>query len=429
VRKSGGFTPLIERHKLSDEDHTRSINNEDVIQYYEYYAGKGDTNAQVALGKLHLTGAHGVSKDYDTALRYFQQANEDSAAHSFLGLMYYHGFGVNQDYSKALEYYKLSAGKTNSQGQNGLGTMYLYGLGGLEKNSDKAKEMFEMSAKQGYNEAWLNLGLLYLEGKGNIKKEYVKARSYFEQAAIQGNTIAHFYMAKMYMEGLGVPYSCQMALQLFKTVAERGPWTKILTQAYERYQASEYDIALLLYEQVAEQGYEIAQSNSALMYDKSLGYQGNDRYERAFHQYIRSAQQSNVESSLKIGDYHYYGLGTPVNYEKAVAFYRSASDTAHAQASFNLGFMHEYGLGIPQDFHLAKRFYDMATDSNPEAQAPVYLALLSLAVHYIIANIPALDETLHWFTLYWDTILVIILCLLLPALLIIRQQRITAVRS
>ena len=126
-------------------------------------------------------------------------------------------------------------------------------------------------------------------------------------------------------------------------------------------------------------------------------YEGEDHYERALKHYHRSAAQNNVDSSLKIGDYHYYGLGTAVNYEKAAAFYRIASDTAHPQASFNLGFMHEYGLGIPQDFHLAKRFYDMAATSHPEAQAPVTLALVGLGVHFAYANFPGtLGRTACW---------------------------------
>jgi SEL1 protein len=35
-----------------------------------------------------------------------------------------------------------------------------------------------------------------------------------------------------------------------------------------------------------------------------------------------------------------------------------------------------------QDVHLAKRFYDMAAEASPDAQAPVTLALMKLAVMY-----------------------------------------------
>lgn len=50
---------------------------------------------------------------------------------------------------------------------------------------------------------------------------------------------------------------------------------------------------------------------------------------------------------VKLGDYHYYGWGTPVDYEMAATQYKIATDRHQtAQAMFNLGFMHEQGLGI-----------------------------------------------------------------------------------
>ena len=52
---------------------------------------------------------------------------------------------------------------------------------------------------------------------------------------------------------------------------------------------------------------------------------------------------------VKLGDYHYYGLGTDVDYESAAAHYRLAFEQQHnAQAMFNLGYMHEQGLGLKQ---------------------------------------------------------------------------------
>jgi SEL1 protein len=112
-----------------------------------------------------------------------------------------------------------------------------------------------------------------------------------------------------------------------------------------------------------------------------------------------------------------------VNYETA-AFHYTVAQEQHrsAQAMFNLGYMHERGLGMKQvsilqsqgghppfylakpgfllyrfwtffdtvpnntlffqDVHLAKRFYDMAAEASPDAQAPVTLALMKLAVMY-----------------------------------------------
>ena len=57
--------------------------------------------------------------------------------------------------------------------------------------------------------------------------------------------------------------------------------------------------------------------------------------------------QGSSSSRVKLGDYHFYGLGTEVNYEQAIQEYRIASDVLrNAQAMFNLGYMHEHGLGF-----------------------------------------------------------------------------------
>jgi hypothetical protein len=96
--------------------------------------------------------------------------------------------------------------------------------------------------------------------------------------------------------------------------------------------------------------------------------------------WTRSAEQKNVDSMVKMGDYYLLGLGTTQDEEKAAQCYQAAADTMQsAQANWNLGWMHENGIGIDQDFHLAKRHYDLALETNPrEAYLPVVLALYKL---------------------------------------------------
>src|SRR4051812_31680965 len=70
--------------------------------------------------------------------------------------------------------------------------------------------------------------------------------------------------------------------------------------------------------------------------------------------WTRAANQHNVDARIKMGDYYYRGLGTPVNHEKAAACYQVAVDINHSPlAMWNLGWMHENGIGVTRDFHLA----------------------------------------------------------------------------
>ena len=83
----------------------------DLIEYYQLLADKGDVQAQVGLGQLHYQGGRGVHMDHANALNYFQQAADAGNAialdnpvgQSGLGLMYLYGKGVEVDFNKAFD--------------------------------------------------------------------------------------------------------------------------------------------------------------------------------------------------------------------------------------------------------------------------------------------------------------------------------------
>lgn len=62
---------------------------------------------------------------------------------------------------------------------------------------------------------------------------------------------------------------CVSCLQLFKNVCERGRWSERLMTAYGSFKEGDMDAALVQYLLLAEQGYEVAQSNVAFILDQS----------------------------------------------------------------------------------------------------------------------------------------------------------------
>ena len=72
----------------------------------------------------------------------------------------------------------------------------------------------------------------------------------------------------MHHHGLGTVPSCQMAVQMYKRVAERGPLGDIMSDAHDRYLLGDYEGALLRYEKAAVWGFEMGQANAAYMLDK-----------------------------------------------------------------------------------------------------------------------------------------------------------------
>ncbi|KAM9294687.1 protein sel-1 homolog 1 [Gastrophryne carolinensis] len=436
---------VVQRIRLADELENPGMASgmleEDLIQYYQFLAEKGDVQAQVGLGQLHLHGGRGVEQNHQRAFEYFNQAANAGNSHAmaFLGKMYSEGSDtILQSNETALQYFKKAADMGNPVGQSGLGMAYLYGRG-VPVNYELALKYFQKAAEQGWVDGQLQLGSMYYNGVG-VKKDYKQALKYFNLASQGGHILAFYNLAQMHATGTGVLRSCQTAVELFKNVCERGRWSERLMTAYNGYKNGNANTAVVQYLLLAEQGYEVAQSNAAFILDQSkegvkreaslVGE--NETFPRALLHWNRAAAQGYTLARLKLGDYHYYGYGTDVDYETAFIHYRLASEQQHsAQAMFNLGYMHEKGLGIKQDIHLAKRFYDMAAEASPDAQVPVFLALCKLGLLYATqylqeVNVKELLSRLDMDQLLgpeWDLYLMTIIALLLGTVIAYRQRQ------
>ncbi|XP_034018141.1 protein sel-1 homolog 1 [Thalassophryne amazonica] len=436
VSLTGGSA--VQRIRLLDEvenpGSTSGMLEEDLIQYYQFLAEKGDVQAQVGLGQLHLHGGRGVEQNHQRAYDYFTQAANAGSTHAmaFLGKMYSEGSKfLPQNNETALQYFKKASDLGNPVGQSGLGMAYLYGRG-VPVNYELALKYFQKAAEQGWVDGQLQLGTMYYNGIG-VKRDYKQALKFFNLASQGGHILAFYNLAQMHATGTGVMRSCHTAVELFKSVCERGRWSERLMSAYSSFKEGEMDAALVQYMLLAEQGYEVAQSNVAFVLDQHGGkiFSNNETYPRALLHWTRAAAQGYTVARIKLGDYHYYGYGTDVDYETAVIHYRLASEQQHsAQAMFNLGYMHEKGLGIKQDIHLAKRFYDMAAEASPDAQVPVFLALCKLGLIYTLQylhdlNLKELVSQVDLDQLLgpeWDLYLMTVIALLLGTVIAYRQR-------
>ncbi|XP_019947463.2 protein sel-1 homolog 1 [Paralichthys olivaceus] len=437
VSLTGGSA--VQRIRLLDEvenpGSTSGMLEEDLIQYYQFLAEKGDVQAQVGLGQLHLHGGRGVEQNHQRAYDYFNQAANAGNTHAmaFLGKMYSEGSEfLPQNNETALQYFKKASDLGNPVGQSGLGMAYLYGRG-VPVNYELALKYFQKAAEQGWVDGQLQLGTMYYNGIG-VKRDYKQALKFFNLASQAGHILAFYNLAQMHATGTGVMRSCHTAVELFKNVCERGRWSERLMTAYGSFKEGESDAALVQYLLLAEQGYEVAQSNVAFILDQKgiQIFSDNETYPRALLHWTRAAAQGYTVARIKLGDYHFYGYGTDVDYETAVIHYRLASEQQHsAQAMFNLGYMHEKGLGIKQDIHLAKRFYDMAAEASPDAQVPVFLALCKLGLIYTLQylqdfNLKELISQVDLDQLLgpeWDLYLMTVIALLLGTVIAYRQRQ------
>ncbi|RNA27147.1 sel-1 -like protein [Brachionus plicatilis] len=430
---------VINRIRIYDEEEkvtsqSQAMLDDDLVQYYQLLADRGDVQAQYGLGLLHYQGARGLSIQYDKAFYYFSKAAEsgNNYAMAYLGKLYLEGGDhVKQDNITALKYFKLASEKGNPIGQSGLGMIYFYGSG-VEKDFAKALKFFQMSADQGYVEGYFMLGIMHFYGYG-VRKDFKSAVKYFNLAAQFGHVLGYFNLAQMHATGTGVLRSCPTAAELYKNVAERGTSSLLFSQAYHAYKEGDLDKSLVKYMLLAELGYEVAQSNVAYILDQfsTRLFDKSDSLKRALANWNRAATQGYHVARLKLGDYYYYGKGTDIDYQQAASHYKYASEVSqNPQAMFNLAYMHENGLGLRKDIHLAKRFYDMAWETSVDAHVPVALALFKLAIMFYVDGVFSKYNFLLglvknpsiYFGSMWDIYLMSLLAGLISFMYVLRRR-------
>lgn len=382
---------------------------EDVVEYMDLQARKGDARASFNLAKLNYDGARTSKRDLPAAKRRFLElarmywdkngktkpnvspTTEKLAAKAagYLGRMFLRGEGMPQSFDIAKTWFKRGVDHGDALSQYSMGLMYLNGLG-VPKDAVKAADYFAAAADQDLAVAQVRLGALFLD-QGDVGV----AIKYFELAARHGHLEAYYYLAELTHNGVGRDKSCPVASAYYKIVAEKAELISTsFPEANEAFAQGDLETALVGYMMAAEQGFEIGQANVAYLLDqvkprftlsslvpfmkKQASLAGDAAL--ALIYWTRSAEQKNVDSMVKMGDYYLQGLGTASDPDKAAQCYQAAADTMlSAQAMWNLGWMHENGVGIDQDFHLAKRNYDLALETNPrEAYLPVLLALYKL---------------------------------------------------
>uniref|UniRef100_A0A182MZN5 Uncharacterized protein n=1 Tax=Anopheles dirus TaxID=7168 RepID=A0A182MZN5_9DIPT len=433
VTFSGGAA--VHRIRLLDEvdnsGPSSGILDNDLIDYYQLLADKGDVQAQVGLGQLHYQGGRGIPLDHQRALQYFSQAANagNAVAMAFLGKIYLEGSdNIKADNETAFKFFKKAADLGNPVGQSGLGIMYLHGKG-VRKDTMKALKYFAKAADQGWVDGQLQLGNMYYGGIG-VQRDFKLAIKYFSLASQSGHVLAFYNLGQMHAIGLGMIRSCPTAVELFKNVAERGKWADRLMSGYQDYRSYRFEESFMQYALLSEMGYEVAQSNAGFLLDReevNLFKNRGEELVRALQYWGRAAAQGYSAAQVKLGDYHYYGMGTLIDYEMAASHYRMASEQQNnAQAMFNLGYMHEQGLGMKKDIHLAKRCYDLAADSSVDAKVPVTLALIKLQLLFKLESLKEtpfkiifnLDENI---ASNWDLYLITVITILCGAALYFRR--------
>ncbi|SJM89369.1 putative Beta-lactamase [Crenothrix polyspora] len=145
--------------------------------------------------ECYVYGKGGIA----TWLQKIAEQENNAVAQTFLASIYVEGMGtLNKDNAQAEKWYRKAAEQGYVLAQTDLGTLYME-----EKDNVQAVKWFRKAAEQGYAPAQTWLGKMYAEGKG-LAKDEAQAVAWHRKAAEQGYAFAQMNLGWMYLEGKGV---------------------------------------------------------------------------------------------------------------------------------------------------------------------------------------------------------------------------------
>ncbi len=114
------------------------------------------------------------------------------------------------------------ADEGDPEAQYNLGTAYLKGRMGLDRDPARARAWYRKAAQQGYTDAQFNLGLMYGRGIGGSEKKPSRAAEWFRKAARAGHARAQHALGVMTIRGQGTPPNPQRGLEWVEKAAAQG---------------------------------------------------------------------------------------------------------------------------------------------------------------------------------------------------------------
>jgi TPR repeat protein len=202
---------VLAKPKVDSSTRNSSTTDSSMSAASDTVADSSAPSATAPLGNMSVAEANRLgdqawnSKDYTDALNYYRQAASqgDAGGQNGIGTLYYFGRGgVPQDYSQALKWFQLSAAQGNQEAQNSIGNIYDNGYG-VPVNYPEAMKWYQLSANQGNSSGESNVGSLYANGNG-VTQDYTEAMRWFRLSAAQGDATGQGWIGYLYANGLGV---------------------------------------------------------------------------------------------------------------------------------------------------------------------------------------------------------------------------------
>jgi TPR repeat protein len=99
---------------------------------------------------------------------------------------------------------------------------------------------------------------------------------------------------------------------------------------------------------------------SAGTWEDAVAAEERGDYQTALRLFRELAEQGHAEAQRKLGYMHDNGHGVRQNYAEAAKWYRMAAEQGDAKAQSFLGYMYYFGEVVPQDYVMAHMWFNLA---------------------------------------------------------------------
>ncbi|RMX22100.1 sel1 repeat family protein [Legionella jordanis] len=290
---------------------------------YQYFADKGDKEAQLKLAYLYDQGL-GTEQNPELAAKWYTAAAEQGqpTAQFLLARMHQLGrIGNAPDYEQAKKWY--SASKSNYP-RSAVALGFIYET--VDDDYQRASENYQLAAEKNNKAGQFNLGLIYEDGKG-MSVDYTKAKTLFNQAADAGLKQAMSQLGEIYFNGFAGNREEQQALHWYKKAAALGDSTAL------------YQLGLL-----SETGV-----GTKLDFADAVNY------------YQQSAEKGNDKAKLALARMYQYGLGVIKDNQKAAEIYTGLAANNNAYAQYQLALLQLEGINGQPKVDEGKRLLAQAS--------------------------------------------------------------------
>jgi len=104
----------------------------------------------------------------------------------------------------------------------------------------------------------------------------------------------------------------------------------------------------------------LSDTNAAELVHQAGAYYNNRQYNQAVSLYTQAANQGNANAQNNLGLCYLNGNGVAQDYAQAAYWYRKAADQGNAAAQYNLGYCYEKGTGVTKNVDQAVALYRKA---------------------------------------------------------------------